>query len=61
MCNEKLYYKKSLIYHTGNFQIAVSRSFMFMKIFCTHLITESRRIYQFNFSFGWRVGLFKEC
>lgn len=34
--------KISLIYYEGNFQIAVSRSFMFMDVFCTHLITESR-------------------
>lgn len=34
--------KISLIYYEGNFQIAVSRSFMFMNVFCAHLITESR-------------------
>lgn len=41
MCNEKLY-QQSLIYYEGNFQNAMSRSFMFMNIFCTHLITESQ-------------------
>lgn len=42
MSSERLYYWKSSIYYTGSFQIAVSRSFVFMKIVCTHLITESQ-------------------
>lgn len=42
MNSKRLYDSKSLIYYTGSFQIAVSRSFVFMKIVCTHLITESQ-------------------